>query len=276
MKKMLIPACMLALFATSCSDKKDTNAPEVPIKHLVKIVDGESGASQSTTMRIKDGVLMAIVDSAGTDVSIDTLIYKNGLLHTIGEKSANGEVSVDKEFVYTNNQITKVHNRAYEREHENITDYDSIVYDATGNPVKIFTKGGEPGKVAEKMVKELTWDAKGNITAVRNGGYTGTGYVYFQKREFTYDNNNNPLAKATGTALVRYYLYEESLISACNITKVINYIDPALQGNWVLNYLTTYTYTYDNDKDVTSVTSKEGATEATLSPKAYYLFHYSK
>jgi hypothetical protein len=278
MKKILIPALMLGLIAASCSDKKDTSTPEADnSRHLVRIVDGESGASQSTTIRTKDGLLTAVVDSAGTDVSIDTLIYVNGRLYTIGEKNSYGEVSVDLEFVYNSNgKVTKVYNRGYEREHENVTDYDSIAYDAAGNPAKIFTKGGEAGQITEKMVKEFTWDANGNITSIKNGGFTGTGYVYFLKKEFSYDNNSNAIAKTDGSALIRYYLYDENLISANNTTRVVNYTDPNLSGNWVLNYLTTYAYTYDSDKYVTSVTAKEGATEAGLAFKAYYLFQYSK
>jgi len=276
MKKILIPALMLGLLA-SCSDKKDSSTPETGnTKHITRIVDGETGASQSTSFHTQNGVLVAIIDSAGTDVSVDTLIYANNQLSAIGEKSSGGEVSIDLEFAYSNGKISKVYNRSYERDHENLTEYDSIVYDAAGNPAKIFTKGGEAGQIAEKMVKEFTWDANGNITAVKNGGFTGTGYVYFLKKEFAYDNNSNPIAKTAGAALIRYYLFEENLISANNTTKVINYTDPNLSGNWVLNYLTTYTYTYDGDKDISSVTAKEGATEASLDFKAYYLFQYSK
>lgn len=277
MKKFLIPALVLGLAAASCSDKKEASSPEAGnSKHLIKIVDGETGANQSTSFRMKDGLLMALVDSAGPDVVVDTLIYQNGQLQTIGQKNENNEVSIHYEFVYSNGKAIRVYDRDYEREHEYEINYDSIAYDAAGNPIKIFNKGGQAGAVVEKMVKEITWDGNGNITTIKNGGFTGTGYVYFLKREFTYDNNTNPLVQNAGTPLIGYYLYEESLISAHNVTKVVNYTDPNLSENWVLNYLTTYSYTYDNDKSVTSVTSKEGATEASLAPKAYYLFQYSK
>jgi len=277
MKKFLIPALMLGLTAASCSDKKDASSPETGnSKYLIKIVDGENGADQSTSFHMKDGVLVALVDSAGPDVIVDTLIYQNGLLHAIGQKNENNEVSTRYEFAYSNGKAIRVYDRDYERANENEISYDSIAYDAAGKPVKIFSKSGKAGAVVEKMVKELTWDGNGNITAIKNGGFTGTGYVYYLKREFTYDNNANPLAQNAGTPLIGYYMYEESLISAHNVTKVVNYTDPNLSDNWVLNYLTTYSYTYDSDKSVTSVTSKEGATEASLEFKAYYLFQYSK
>lgn len=277
MKKFLIPALMLGLAAASCSDKKDASTPETGnSKYLIKIVDGENGADQSTSFHMKDGLLVALVDSAGPDVSVDTLIYQNGLLHAIGQKNENNEISTRYEFAYSNGKAIRVYDRDYERANENEISYDSIAYDAAGKPVKIFSKGGKAGAVVEKMVKELTWDGNGNITAIKNGGFTGTGYVYYLKREFTYDNNANPLAQNAGTPLIGYYMYEESLISAHNVTKVVNYTDPNLSDNWVLNYLTTYSYTYDSDKSVTSVTSKEGATEASLDFKAYYLFQYSK